>query len=131
VPMEWETLVCASVRCSSSSSCDCAAIMPNSFDGCERLVWCGVQSGSSTCPRACGVIHPALCLPITIEVGCVQGALVNEVLMGLVSWYPGVMTQFEHFCTTTVFALLNKYHNKICIFDDELRQRSWRASSAP
>jgi malate dehydrogenase (oxaloacetate-decarboxylating)(NADP+) len=103
----------------------------------------GIPIGKLALYAACAGIDPAVCLPVTIDVGTnneelrndvlylgyprkrVQGKayfdLVEEFVTAVQSRYPAALIQFEDFMTPNAYALLNKYRNRVLCFNDDIQ----------
>lgn len=103
----------------------------------------GIPVGKLALYTACGGISPAYTLPVVLDVGCNNPALIDDPMyMGWrhprvsgndyyefvdrfiqavkVRW-PEVLLQFEDFAQTNAMPLLNKYRDQLCSFNDDIQ----------
>jgi malate dehydrogenase (oxaloacetate-decarboxylating) len=103
----------------------------------------GIPIGKLSLYTTCGGISPAYTLPIMLDVGTNNQDLLNDPLY--MGWqhkrveqaeydaflelfisavkkrWPKVLLQFEDFNQTNAMPLLQRYHNKICSFNDDIQ----------
>src|SRR6202165_6071509 len=103
----------------------------------------GIPVGKLSLYSACAGVHPKLCLPVMLDVGTnneallkdpyyvglrqhrLRGAeydaLVEEFVSAATSVFPGVVIQFEDFANHATFRLLRKYPDPICTVNDAIQ----------
>jgi malate dehydrogenase (oxaloacetate-decarboxylating)(NADP+) len=103
----------------------------------------GIPVGKLSLYTVCAGIDPAVCLPITIDVGTNNETLLNSILYlgtkrkrmkgkaydelleefftAVKKIFPDTLIQLEDFATHNAFSLLNRYRNDYCVFNDDIQ----------
>ena len=103
----------------------------------------GIPIGKLALYSACGGISPAYTLPVTLDIGTNNQALIDDPLyMGskhpritgqeyddfvelfiksVTSRWPNALIQFEDFSGTNANRLLDKYRDRVCCFNDDIQ----------
>ncbi len=103
----------------------------------------GIPIGKLALYTACGGIPPSRCLPVMLDVGTGNAALlgdplytgllqprlrgeayaglVDEFMAAVQEVFPGALVQFEDFATDNALGLLARYRDRACAFNDDVQ----------
>ncbi|MBU2676667.1 MAG: NAD-dependent malic enzyme [Gammaproteobacteria bacterium] len=103
----------------------------------------GIAIGKLSLYTACAGIHPTECMPVMLDVGTNNEALLNdplynglerrrvrgkeydelfdEFVQAANETFPDILIQLEDFGNTNAFRLLRDYRDKYCVFDDDIQ----------
>jgi malate dehydrogenase (oxaloacetate-decarboxylating)(NADP+) len=103
----------------------------------------GIPVGKAAMYTACAGVDPSLCMPVTIDVGTDNQALLNdpfyigirqrrlrgqayddlidEFITGSQAMFPNALIHFEDFANANASRLLKKYKNTFCAFNDDIQ----------